>query len=322
MVIREEFVGDFERYFYKIENFGISAIGEGLVVGAETDWDGCFLDSPKSTYKLSVDADNNLVFTDIMPNKDITVRDAFADNDGWAYVMNDLFDEIDLEKKIIYATYTAQGGYIRDTQGDVYIYSNVIDEMSILSTTLTHKMVDGVPEPFENHGLLKLPFDWKTYHQNPYVFIDNDFLGMYDDLSLYGGCDGGAFASGKEGEAGLAVSGTYDAQWFDDAFDMLLGSDEDGLYYCPVDLAECVDGLVTYGKEDFVRFTDLELGRVEEYYLNVGSDRYLIGNVYSHKEINETKYYRVVHTETGLGLEELTSKSYADNVFIFQPINK
>ena len=312
-------------YFYKIEGFGISGFYSGLVVGAKTNWDGRFLDGQKSTYKLSVDADNNLVFTDIMPNKDILVKDAFTDNDGWAYVMNDLLDEIDPEKKIIYSTTGSDsitgGKYTRDAQGDVYIYSHVTDGMSILSTILTHKMVDGVPEPFENHGFLKLPVDLNSLYQDPSYFTISVFLGMYDDLAIYSG-NNGTLVSGKEGKVGLVVSGAYYAQWFDDAFDMLLGSDENGLYYCPVDLAECVDKLVTYEDKDFVRFSDLKLERAEEYYLNVGSDRYLIGNVYSHKEVNETKYYRVVRMETGLGLEELTSKSYADNVFIFQPINK
>lgn len=56
--------------------------------------------------------------------------------------------------------------------------------------------------------------------------------------------------------------------------------------------------------------------------MNVGNDRYKIYNVYYRTGTNETTYYRLLKSPNGVELVEITSKSYTDNVFIFQPINK
>lgn len=295
-------------YIYKIEGLNISGFVNGLAVGIDVT------SAVSSVYTLSVDGDNNLIFTDVMPNKDVFIQEAFWARDGWAYICNSVIEGIDRDKKLFY---TEPGGYVQ-AEGNVY-------RLGTLSVgnyrTIAHQMVEGVPVPYENHGLLKLHWDdreWAEYY--------NKFLGMYENLSIFDGSgsayvrDGSVLACGEGLETGLVSEA--EAEWFDDEFDMLLGEIGGKLSYCPVDLAECVGKLVTVMSDDFIPLGDFELESVDNYYLHVGNDSYKVDHVYRHRGMNETKYYRVVRTETGLGLEELTSKSYEQNVFIFQPINK
>lgn len=288
-------------YIYKIEGLKICGFVNNLVV-----------DSTESVYTISVNADNNLVFTDVMPNKDVKVYDGFMDNDGWTYVYNDTLDETDQEKKII--RYTNEI-YRQDREGNVYI-----EEHEKWPYYIEYKMVDGIPTRFENRGLIKMRA------RGDY----DNILGLYNDITILSGCV--IYHSAVTGESiyilardkndtfGLDAD-AYNG-WLDDNFDMLIRRQDGQLYYKSVDLAECVDELVTIRNSEFTQFCDFNVEEVKDYYMSVGNDRYKVENVYRYKGANETKYYRVVRTETGLGLEELTSKSYADNIFIFQPINK
>ncbi len=322
-------------YFYKIENLNICGFRNGLVIGDKA-----------CAYTVDIDADRNLVFTDVVPNKDIVVYDVFSDRNGWVYVYNNTLDGVDKARKTAYTTKK----YYFDAEGDVYFPQGE-------TNVLTQRVEEGELVPFENQGYIRdlHTFDWFWGDENN-ERLDN-LHGYCGDLAIYsreGWSDNLVtwgesvddaykryiFVAGymQERNADDTVHGlslefdqtTVNGQivekwawrWLDDDYNVLLAITDGTLYYKEVDLMEYTDKSVILTEADFSRLSNLQLESYDDYYMSVGSDFYKVEGVYRYKGLSETKYYRVVRTETGLGLEELTSKSYADNIFIFQPINK
>lgn len=321
-------------YFYKIENLEIWGFRNGLVI----DKNAC-------VYTVDVDADRNLVFTDVVPNKDIVVYDVFSDGNGWVYVYNNTLDSVDRERKTAYTTKK----YYFDAEGNVYFPQGE-------TNVLTQRVVEGELVPFENQGYIRdlHTFDWRwgtRYSAERYLrgYCGNlaiyslegwnehmvTWSGLVDDAYKEYIFVAGYMQAGNVADPVHGISLEFDQtvvtgqfvykwtwRWLNDDYNVLLAITDGTLYYKEVDLTQYADRSVVLTEADFTQLSDRQLEPYDDYDMSVGNDFYKVEGVYRYKGLNETKYYRVVRTETGLGLEELTSKSYADNVFIFQPINK
>lgn len=322
-------------YFYKIENLKIWGFRNGLVI-----------DDNACVYTVDVDADRNLVFTDVVPNKDIVVYDVFSARNGWTYVYNNTLDGVDRERKTAYTTKQ----YYFDAEGGAYFPQGE-------TNVLTQRVEEGELVPFENHGMIRdlHTFDWLWGTQ--YSAEHGYLRGYCGDLAIYSlegwnehmvtwgkSIDGvykeyifvaGYMQARNAADTVRGLSLEFDQtvvneqivekwmwRWLDDDYNVLLAITDGTLYYKEVDLTQYEDKSVVLTAADFSQLSDRQLEPYDDYDMSVGNDFYKVEGVYRYKGLNETKYYRVVRTETRLGLEELTSKSYADNIFIFQPINK
>ncbi|MCH5351761.1 MAG: hypothetical protein J1F39_07330 [Clostridiales bacterium] len=275
-------------YFYKIENIRIMGfIGELI-----TDDHGYF-------YTVSTDANRNLVFTDVCPNKDIQVSGVMLDNHDWIYVLNNNnINVVDREKKTVY--YTDKTRYYLDSDGTVYLEENGY---------LTHKMVDGE----------SIELDEADRRYSVGLVKTGDEYDIYEGSALY---DKNLAVKYRLTGGELYVNGNW--RWLNDSYDTIIGYGNDGtLYYKTIDLEDYRNQSVTLSMEsDFTPFPYDGLTEVTNYYLQVGDDSYKVNNVWRRISISETVYYRLAKTETGVELIELSSKQYEGNVFIFQPINK
>ena len=289
-------------YIYKIENLHIKSFHNGLVVSNNGYY-----------YLISTDENHNLIFTDVLPNKDVSVIDVIMDKYGWLFLVNDRINSVDSERKVLYTTELKKYAFDRDYNVYVWNYSDPVGYYRV-----THKMVDGKEEPYKNHGFLNLTLLYDS--TNIVLYKDLTVKSVRKSLAYNPDTDCGLFVDSRNPEIN-----TYwgISTWFDNNYDMIIAHCNNALYYATVDLNDYVDKKVTlYVEDDFTQFADFKLFGAENYYMSVGNDRYKINNVCYRVSANETAYYRIVRTTTGLELVELTSKSYRDNVFIFQPINK
>lgn len=345
-------------YIYKIENLHILRFENGLLWAKSKN--------VESYFSIGTDENDNLVFTDVMPNKDVTVEGVFLDPYGWTYVLNNRVDEKISESKIIYTTRRAD--YLFDSEGNVYHnvgYSSEGDyfaagEYSWGSSSggfvSLCPMVDGIETwPVIGDYLNNAKYYNVAFDDNPIVrtvkYLTGEacvITGFYKNLAIYctaiyGGttiASGGYYPDYPDGkvpdsmlnsariDVGLRIS-DYTSRpfasghWLDENYDMLIVMSEDNrLCYAKVDLEACTKKQTTFKENKFERLSELPMYEAEEYYLSVGSDKYKINDVYYNAGLNETIYYRIVRKGKGLVLEELFSRSYTDNVFIFQPINK
>lgn len=303
-------IDNFTGYIYKIEGIAICGFLNGLVV-----------DNNAYVYSVSTDSQHNLVFTDILPNKDVKIINAVLDNYGWVFVANDVINYVDVGRKIIYIT---QGKYAFDADRNVYKLD--YDTGSI--GHLTHKIVNGTEVLLENTGVIRDIASLFQYEINGEAYGQVlSFVGMYRDLDVYKftivSSSGISVAYNHATYGGLFVEYDYSYHWLDTNYDTIIAKNDDALYYKSINLADYRDGeTILKVENDFIQLSDLSLAEAKDYYMSVGNDQYKIKDVYYHAGANKTSYYHIVRTTTGVELVELTSKSYTDNVFIFQPINK
>lgn len=294
-------------YIYKIENLYIKEFVNGLVK-----------DDNGNYYSISTDFEHNIVFTDLVPNKDIEVYNVFLDNYGWTLVINSELSYKDSAKKIIYSTIN-NSEWLYDSDGNIYLWSNY----DFIGPYVADKMVNGEWVEFENTGIIK---GLKQLVADiPPSAIP---VGMYKNFSLYSFSSYLAYNSKKH--CGIIVPNAV-CYWLDDNYDTVIASYSGGLYYKKINLndyLEIEDTFITLEviTEDEIKqfiYLGYGLNRLEEdYYMTVGEDKYKVNNVFYNIGLNKTTYYRILKTATGVELVEITSKSYTDNVFIFQPINK
>ena len=278
-------------FIYKIENFYIKSFHNGLVV-----------DEKGYYYTIKTNENHSLTFTDILPNKDVIINNAVYDNYGWTYVSNNLINAIDNENKIKYSTNIK---YLIDSYNNVYVYS----EYYAVPKILPKKMVNGVATEFENDTLIKLCMDY-SYH----------ILGYYKDCLIYDFalyCPEGISAIMSNNGSLFVPETATNYFWLDDNYDAIIQIKDKILYYKEIDY----DDRVGFG-DGFTKISDLELTKKNDYYLEVGNDKYKVNNVFYSVGRNGTIYYQIIKSEIGIELKELRSKSYEDNIIIFQPINK
>ena len=309
-------------YIYKIDGIYIKSFKNDLIV-----------DDKGYYYTIKTDSNNNLIFTDVMPNKDIKVENVFTDKYGWVYVLNDTMKLLDSDNEIIYLRGVSDIPGYNQTDGvcmtklyydnDDIVYIGEYYGVGVEYCKLKYKIVDGKLENVNNNklisGLYSIDVEGSPYR----------FSAMYKDLYIVGSPKNEFVLSTNliytyERENKLIVDIGYNGsyRWFDENYDFLLLIGNDGLYYKNIDLEMCCNEVVNITVSDFIKFTDKNLTKVEDYYLTVGDDQYKQINVYKENDFYTTKYYKVIRENNELKLVELNSKSYDDNIFIFQPINK
>lgn len=298
-------------YIYKIENLYIKEFVNGLVK-----------DDNGNYYSITTDLANNLLFTDIMPNKDVVIEGVLMDNYGWVYVANDSVSFVDIDKKIIYNPFN----YHADSDRNVYR----LDYNYYGLPYITHEIIDGEEVDYQNDKIIKFPG-----HQLVGVIYDLYIIQPEDNFIIVDPAyDHDLFlkfvAYNREVTCGLYIDcfasnmgSVLNYYWLDNNYDTLLTMNGGIVYYTQFKLNDYRNKLTPITFEaDFIQLNDFPLRTVDDYYMNVGNDRYKINNVYYRTDINETTYYRLLKSPNGVELVEITSKSYTDNVFIFQPINK
>ena len=284
-------------FIYKIENFYIKSFHNGLVV-----------DEKGYYYIIKTNENQCLTFTDILPNKDCKVNNAVFDNYGWTYVANDLIDSIDNENKVVYTT--IRDKYIVDSRNNVYEFQSMYSIPNIMlngvSTKLDNtELIIGIKNLFTNYwsdceGILAynkdcIIFNFNLYTQQGIIAIQSKNGILYVDDTI-------------------SKTNYY---WLEKKYNVIIQSIDNEIHYKIIDF----DDRVSFGKE-FTKLSDMKLFKAKDYYLEVGKDNYKVNNVFYSAGVNGTQYYQIIETENGLELKELQSKSYLENVFIFQPINK
>lgn len=293
-------------FIYKIDNFHIKAFCNGLVQ-----------DSRGYYYTITTDEKNNLVFTDVLPNKEIEVNNVLKDKYGWIFVANDDIDQIVEDKKIIYTT---EVNYVYDKEFNVYTWEYYTDS---LIEYLSKVFINGKLTALVNNGLISGLNNLRTDRENSdFAFYKNmrvTNLNLYTPLGVQ-------IVENREKDYGLYFDTDYviNAYWLDTSHDMFILDTEGMLSYYYVDLEliyqSSTNTILTI--DDMVQLNTSKLRREYDYYLQIDNDKVKITNVYSAQGINGAVYYKIVKNDKKLELVELTSKSYNDSVYVFQPINR
>ena len=294
-------------FIYKIDNFHIKAFCNGLVQ-----------DSRNYYYSITTDDNNNLVFTDVLPNKEVKVNNVLKDKYGWIFVANSDIDLKIEEKKLIYTTAT---NYIYDNEYNIYSYDYYPET---LLQKLVNVYIDGRQVPLVNTklilGLISLTTDRS----------DDVGFSFYKDmrvsnLNLYGPL-GVVIAENYEKNYGLYydTNNSINAYWLDNTHNIFILNTEGILSYYYVDLEliyqKKTSTILTV--DDLVQLNTTKLRIENEFYLQIDNDKIKQVNVYSSQGINGVKYYKLVKNGHSLELIELTSKTYEDSIYVFQPINR
>ena len=287
-------------YIYKIDGFYIKSFKNNLV-----------LDENGYYYSVKTDEESNLVFTDIMPNKDVEVYYAMIDNYGWTFIYNNMLDIRDESNKII--CFTSGKEFIADYEGNVY---KVEYYPQSLIEHLAKIFINGKETDIENNSLIKLKSltdGWVSY--------SHDLVAYYNGLDIYQVASNFVIRS-NEGFK-LEIFNCYDWNWFDNNFCEIITIQNKNIYYYSVNIADYISNTKIISVEkDFTKLSDMQLTCVDNYYLKIGNDLYKQTNIYKSVDINETEYYKLVKDVDGLTLVKLEAKEYTNNIFVFQPINK
>ena len=296
--LSQSFVVDSQTgYIYKIENFKIASIVDSDLVE----------DGNHNIYKMHINNDGTLTFTDILPNKDIALGNAVTDKYGYTFVYNDNLDQIDYVNKIIYFR-GIEGQYVIDDNKNVYIatydpeFNNYKLEQIFVNGTL--QAVVGPLTCFELKSIESYPLDYLVgYYKGKRIKIFGASFYIEDTLYLDG--------KGIDGE-----------RWMIDSSAIICIANNI-LYSYVIDFDECYNQSKTISLKDFTKLSDdLLFEYSKDCYINVGNDKKLIDNVFYKTTLTGTTYYQLIRNGNSFELKQLEDKSYEQNVFIFQPINK
>lgn len=292
-------------HIYKISNFNISKICDEDVV----------LDSNGNYYRISINNDRELVFTDIMPNKDVSINNVVTDKYGYIFVANSNINSVDEDNKIIYFTDKL---YMISDDKQVYLIDN---KNGTLVNQISKIVINGVEE---NIDISNLTINGLSLiKQN---FTSPNIMGYYKGYvvyqqNMYG--DGGAILI--EDSIIYQTSVGTNIHWFNQDFttSTLILFLDNNLYYMNVNLDDYLGTKSLINFADFTKISDKQLARVtENYYQIIGGNKILIKNVYAEKTVTSTNYYKLVNDNNEIKLELLENKEYSQNMYIFQPINK
>ncbi len=305
----QSFIVDMESgYIYKIEGFTVAEIFDTDII----------LDKNDNYYKISINDNRELVFTDIMPNKEVHIDGLATDKYGYTIVDNSSFDFVDHKNKIYYFTRTSMRCWcvISDSKEAYFVdFSNYSIKNMLISGELTEFSKDRVVSGFHVIGN-------KEYPTKDMRFMVN---GAYYGYRVWG-----MMAHGNEiiGDI-LYVEGLNDSNgvlWMNDTFlsSVLIMSNDNKLYYKIINIEDYVNSatLTLLDVSDFEQVSDVAVEYELEYYMAVGRNKMKVKDVYFKQELTGTKYYKLVRTGQRVQLVLLEDKDYTQNVFIFQPINK
>ena len=287
-------------YIYQIENFNIDVVFNTSIVGVD--------DGTESFryyyYRISVNPEGELLFTDVMPNREVWVHGVETDKYGYTFVWNDAINLIDKENKIYY--FTDGDEYFIDDAQEVYqCDTNYPYTISV--------MVNGEPQKYNNDkvssGLRR--------------------IGREKD-EMYGGVMGnykGRFVD-YQGRIANALWCPDNVRWLGNNFltsTLLYCDDDGGLYYKIIDIESCIESPVELTPpSDFQKISE-DVGKLEDvefYDMKVGKSVVRVKNAFTAKTPTGTKCYKAVKNGDKVELKLLQDKEYTQNVFIFQPLSK
>lgn len=281
-------------YIYKLENFKINSIIDTDIVK----------DNDNNFYKMSIGNDGSLIFTDLMPNKDIQIANAITDKYGFTFVYNGVIDQIDTDNKIIYT----KNRYLYDENKTVY------------STDSMFK----IQKACINGNWQDVDSDLTCQKLTYFTTSSSDYLrGYYRGKGISNFIVHSSDAGGIIGMVD-SITLSYDitvAKWWDN--ESVITSKDNFVYAKVFNLDECYNTHQIFNLESFTKISEEPLYKYsDKYYINVGSDKKQIDNVYYKNTLTGTSYYQLVRNGDTFELHLLEDKNYTQNIFIFQPINK
>ena len=286
-------------YIYQIENFNIDVVFNTSIVGVD--------DGTESFryyyYRISVNPEGELLFTDVMPNREVWVYGVETDKYGYTFVWNDAINLIDKENKIYY--FTDGDEYFIDDAQEVYqCDTNYPYTISV--------MVNGEPQKYNNDKVLSGLRRIGREKDEMYGGVMGNYKGRFVDY---------------QGRIANALWCPDNVRWLGNNFltsTLLYCDDDGGLYYKIIDIESCIESPVNLTPSDFQKISE-DVGKLEDvefYDMKVGKSVVRVKNAFTAKTPTGTKCYKAVKNGDKVELKLLQDKEYTQNVFIFQPLSK
>lgn len=287
-------------YIYQIENFNIDVVFNTSIVGVD--------DGTESFryyyYRISVNPEGELLFTDVMPNGEVWVYGVETDKYGYTFVWNDAINLIDKENKIYY--FTDGDEYFIDDAQEVYqCDTNYPYTISV--------MVNGEPQKYNNDKVLSGLRRIGREKDEMYGGVMGNYKGRFVDY---------------QGRIANALWCPDNVRWLGNNFltsTLLYCDDDGGLYYKIIDIESCIESPVELTPpSDFQKISE-DVGKLEDvefYDMKVGKSVVRVKNAFTAKTPTGTKCYKAVKNGDKVELKLLQDKEYTQNVFIFQPLSK
>lgn len=287
-------------YIYQIENFNIDVVFNTSIVGVD--------DGTESFryyyYRISVNPEGELLFTDVMPNREVWVHGVETDKYGYTFVWNDAINLIDKENKIYY--FTGGDEYFIDDAQEVYqCDTNYPYTISV--------MVNGEPQKYNNDKVLSGLRRIGREKDEMYGGVMGNYKGRFVDY---------------QGRIANALWCPDNVRWLGNNFltsTLLYCDDDGGLYYKIIDIESCIESPVELTPpSDFQKISE-DVGKLEDvefYDMKVGKSVVRVKNAFTAKTPTGTKCYKAVKNGDKVELKLLQDKEYTQNVFIFQPLSK
>lgn len=287
-------------YIYQIENFNIDVVFNTSIVGVD--------DGTESFryyyYRISVNPEGELLFTDVMPNREVWVYGVETDKYGYTFVWNDAINLIDKENKIYY--FTDGDEYFIDDAQEVYqCDTNYPYTISV--------MVNGEPQKYNNDKVLSGLRRIGREKDEMYGEVMGIYKGRFVDY---------------QGRIANALWCPDNVRWLGNNFltsTLLYCDDDGGLYYKIIDIESCIESPVELTPpSDFQKISE-DVGKLEDvefYDMKVGKSVVRVKNAFTAKTPTGTKCYKAVKNGDKVDLKLLQDKEYTQNVFIFQPLSK
>ena len=287
-------------YIYQIENFNIDVVFNTSIVGVD--------DGTESFryyyYRISVNPEGELLFTDVMPNREVWVHGVETDKYGYTFVWNDAINLIDKENKIYY--FTDGDEYFIDDAQEVYqCDTNYPYTISV--------MVNGEPQKYNNDKVLSGLRRIGREKDEMYGGVMGNYKGRFVDY---------------QGRIANALWCPDNVRWLGNNFltsTLLYCDDDGGLYYKIIDIESCIESPVELTPpSDFQKISE-DVGKLEDvefYDMKVGKSVVRVKNAFTAKTPTGTKCYKAVKNGDKVELKLLQDKAYTQNVFIFQPLSK
>ena len=289
-------------YIYQIENFNIDEICNTNIVRVKGTESFRYY-----YYKISLSPEGELLFTDVMPNREVWVEGVETDKYGYTFVRNDAINLIDRENRIYY--FTNDREYLIDDAQEVYLWDA---NYPYTIKSIKSVIVNGEPQKYNNDKVLS-GLRWIGIEKGARC---EDFMGNYKGRFIYyqGGIDN-------------ALRGPGNVRWLGNNFltsTLLCCDDDGGLYYKIIDIESCIESPVYLTVSDFQKFS-VGVGKLEDvefYDMKVGKSFVRVKDAFTAKTPTGTKCYKAVKNGDKVDLKLLQDKEYTQNVFIFQPLSK
>ena len=315
-------------YIYKIEGLKITNIISDEFVVAQVqrtvDYRGLYEYyeyDDTDCYKMSLNDDGTLSFTDVLPNKNVTayydwdVCSPKVDKYGWLYLVTDILNSVDEQNKVIFTTIDNKYKYLFSSDNRVFIRDNQYDAQ------IDYEVIDGVKTPVSDE---LTAFSLKTYTDDVAIWGYYKGHRMWNNDIHYS--EEGQFGFGIDDYISFADD-VGDLVWFDET--TVVSMKDNVIRYITLDLDACLTSpRLNISLDEFTVVETADETQTEgwtyadSHYVMIGNDKMVVNNVYYKITATGNIYYQLVKEGGELKLNKLSDKSYTTNTFILQPINK